>query len=127
MGFIYSCQWEAEGFLGKLPNLLRPRILAEGYHLHAEDEGKQVYIQSDKALQKPRRGHFFHRITTEEIMQAMKLTVSYVLTPRKTTVLFTWDNPYGGIAEKTSWINGLRRRTETLIDYLDDWFNEAHG
>lgn len=128
MGSVYSCEWVAEGFFGRLPDLLRPRVLAAGYHLHTEDEGKQVYIRSEKALKKPRKtGFFFHRITSDEIMQAMKLTVSYVLTPRKTTVLFTWDNPYSGIAEMDSWINWLRRQTGTLTDYLDEWYSEVQG
>ena len=125
MGTVHRCEWTRDGFLDRLPDLLRPRILAAGYHLHAEDEGKQVYIRSKDALRRSLRVLLLW-LVFEDIIRSMKLTVGYVLTPQKTTVLFTWENILARCEGKrtTAW---LQQQTSVLVEYLDNWFNEAYG
>lgn len=122
MGVVKRREWTGEGFLERLPDLLRPRILAEGYQFHSEDEGKQVYIRSKYALK--RRLRLMPDL--DDLIRSMKLTVGYIRTPRKTTVVFTWESllsKYKG-ERTTDW---LREQGHVLTQYLDEWFNEVQG
>ena len=118
MGPLHRFRFEMQGFFQRLPDLLRPRVLAEGYYLHAEDEGKQVYIQSEYALRK--KPFWWWRLSFSDLVASMKLTVGYVLMPEKTTVAFTWENRLTDRSGRRTrkWIEDQARLFE---DYLRAW------
>ena len=99
---IYTTTWEKAGFFPKLPDVLRPRILAAGYDLQAEDEGKQVYAYPAK--------------------NAPSLRVSYILTPGRTSVTFRWDSRFSN----KRLADGAYELAKGFFAYLNEWF-EAVG
>ena len=126
MGRLHRLSLEMQGFFQQLPDLLRPRVLAEGYDLHAEDEGKQVYIQSEYALK--RKPFSWWSVSFSDIVASMKLTVGYVLMPDKTTVAFTWENVLAGYwgpftgKRVMSWV---KDEASLFEDYLRAWYKAS--
>jgi hypothetical protein len=103
MVVVYTTTWKREGSFPMLKDVLRPRILAAGYDLQAEDEGKQVYSLPTK--------------------NRMALMVSYILTPRATEIELTWyaQGKYWS-KEEADWAFGLAKR---FYAYLAEWLKAA--
>ena len=128
MGF-YQWAWvKKDAFLQRMPDLLKPAILAQGYDLYAEDVGKQVYVRGDRGITQTCKSYFWTHAPNDELRRATKLTVGYVLTPSETRVQFTWENPY--YAKRTLYhpfLNSLSSREATgLYEYLEDWYKAAN-
>ena len=110
-----------KGFANDVREILKPRILSEGYTLHSHDEGKQVYIRGDLALN-PK--WFFGGPDWEEFLSSIRLTVAYVLVPDQTTVSFVWESPYEvTVGPKISkWVTD---QASAFFSYLDEWIVAA--
>jgi hypothetical protein len=115
----YETEWTGRGFLQNLPQLVLPRILAEGYYLEYCDSGKQVFVRHS-----PARRSLWHFVITpgrDKVRRGTVLTVSYILTPQETKVVFKWRNQlrlfcgewYG------KWI---AEQAKGFLRYLDDWW-----
>ena len=103
MVVVYTTAWKREGSFPMLKDVLRPRILAAGYDLQAEDEGKQVYGLPTR--------------------KSTALMVSYILTPSTTEIAFTWyaQGKYWSKSEADSAF-GLAKR---FYAYLGEWLKAA--
>lgn len=115
---VYEATWEAPEFLQNLPKLLVPRILAAGYFLEHEDEGKQVYSRGPLPRWK------FWGPSLDDFYRSFLLTVGYVLMPAKTSIMLTWENP------RRSWcqVSGSKwahEHAKTFFEYLNAWY-EGH-
>ena len=130
MGIIGKNEWVKDGFIQNLPELVKPRLLAAGWTLHAEDEGKQVYIRSKHAL-KRKRSSFFAMPRLEHIVASMKVTLGYVLSPKRTLIEFVWENGFSVCKvdmgkrlcrEVQEWVDA---QVAMLCAYLDEWFEAA--
>ena len=126
---FYKWAWvKKDAFLQGLGDLLKPAILAEGYDLHAEDVGKQVYVRGQRAITQKARFHMFN-VPVEEVRNAMRLTVGYVLTPTETRVRFQWENPYyAGYWAARQYLDHLAlNEARRFQQYLEDWYKAARG
>lgn len=115
----YKIDWKAPGFLQKLPQLLTPRILAEGYYLHFQDGGKQVFARQGNSRRTV--WDFIIGPSADKLRRATVLTVSYILTPEETRVVFEWDNHLRLFSDEEfgRWI---ARQAKAFLTYLNDWW-----
>jgi len=123
MSVISQCVWRGDAHLGTIRSILGPRVLAEGYDLHAEDEGKQVFIRGRDALSRAKRP--LSPPPLYKLQAALKLTISYVRVPAHAEVRFTWETPYlpGWYdGDAASWLDAHRK---TFLAYLDEWLGAA--
>ncbi len=120
----YKIDWKAKGFLQKLPQLLTPRILAEGYYLHHQDGGKQVFAR--KGTSKRNVWDFIIGPSAERLRRATVLTVSYILTPEETRVVFEWDNHLRLFSDEDfgRWI---AQQAKGFLAYLNDWWKATQN
>lgn len=130
MGLVYETTWEMDGYFADLPALFQPRAFAAGYSLDFSDTGKQVYIRSEYALElrtKPKAK--FQGSFVEHLRASLTLTVSYVVTPKRTSVSFLWESPldyypYGG-GTRSSVVNSLVAEAKQFYQYLNEWVAAA--
>ena len=120
MATVHQTEWVGEGFVQNLPRLLVPRMLAEGYCPVQENEGMQVFNRGKKV--RPKLRWWQSVPTDEDIRKSYTLTISYVLTPQRTTVRFAWDNPWFPDWLPQNERNRVLEEAKTFCAYLDDWW-----
>jgi hypothetical protein len=115
----YQVEWEAPRFLQNLPQLLLPRILAEGYYLDHCDAGKQVYCRRSPATRS--WWDFIITPNRDKVRRGTVLVVSYILTPTSAKVVFRWDNPLRLFCDEWygKWVAD---QAKGFLKYLDDWW-----
>ena len=118
MAEVYTTTWKKAGFFPDLPKLLKPRILAEGYSLQSEDEGKQVYVKPGHGAKR-----WFGEPSQTQKSESATLTISYILFPQRTEVTFKWESCYHC---DTLIRNRFGNLAQGFYDYLNEWF-EAVG
>lgn len=124
---VYKATYSRNGFFRNIGDILRPRILAEGYDLRSSDEGKDVFARSPQGPfpEWARAG------ATKKLLRRFCLTTSYVRKPAKIEIAFHWDmdgeNPYGD--EHNVCAGWCHQQAKDFFDYLNEWFDatEAEG
>jgi len=121
---FYEWKWtKKDEFLQNLRDLLKPVILAEGYSLLTEDEGKQIFVRGERSI--TQKAKFFRGVSNEELRDATRLTVAYVLTPSKTLARLIWENPYylpGYEYEQKLLDRQALEEAKRFYEYLEDWY-----
>lgn len=124
---IYKATYTRNGFFKNVGEILRPRILAEGYDLRSSDEGKDVFQRSSQ-------GPFPEWARTEatrKLLRKFYLTTSYVRRPAKLEIAFHWDmHDYAPFAdEQEVFGKWCYQQAKGIFDYLNEWFDamEAEG
>lgn len=119
---FYEWTWtKKDEFLQNLRDLLKPVILAEGYSLYTEDEGKQVFVRGERSITQKAK---FWGVSPEELPSATRLTIAYVLTPSKTCARFAWANPYyrPNEYEQRFLDHQALKEATRFYEYLEDWY-----
>lgn len=118
---IYKATYSRNGFFTNVGEILRPRILAEGYDLISTDEGKDVFLRSPQGPfpEWARTG------TTRKLLRKFCLTTSYVRRPAKIEITFHWDmQDYTPFAdEQQVFGKWCYQQAKGIFDYLSEWFD----
>ena len=131
MGVVYTWQWTGAGFLPGVREILRPILLAHGYNLVSEDDGKQVFIRGKLALRT--RGFLLRHPSASECLESLKLTVGYVATPVKTRVSFTWESCFEEyftqreLASCQPLKEWMAEHVKPIRESLNEWHAAAQG